>query len=319
MRIPNIKNGLKTLGLATLVTLAHCDMPKKTMSKTMSKDCIEFATKAPAIKLPAENLLSKVLDLNAIIFGKYIDTTDISSAKNLIKDFEGSEQFAMKSKGKKYYQVYYGKADEMADKANRKRGMDVKNLLTVGHGHSQREFIELSGGKKLKIGNLITSNQADSLLDVDLKGKQDTLQMCLRRKISNNEKDAILSYMFNVDWKTLVKSDSTRKISQSFFECLNQGEKGKVQSKFNIIDAGGIVQPGLIQRRLTEMIIFGNGEIYKDTLAQENFATLLKKLPKQSSENYINNISKTLKNYGIDEKKITNLRKEMTTILHPQN
>jgi len=313
MHIPKTKNSIATLSLVALMSCSNPSTTSKNFQK-VAQDTVELTSKT--YKLP---FYTKILDVSSDFYMDLVYKNDLSSTKELIKTLEGGEQYAVTKNGQKYYQVYYGKADKMADKANLKKGLALKNLLTVGHGHSQRDFIELSGGQKLKEGGLITAKQADSLLNADLKAKEHIIDSLIQKPLQKHQRTAILSYLINVDYETLCKKDSTRKISESFFECINKGELGKAQSKFNIITAGGIEHLGLMQRRLIEMVIFGNGKIENDPNAQQSFSNLVKKINAKGSITDINYTLQILKNSGIPETKIKNLKNKMLTILHPQN
>jgi GH24 family phage-related lysozyme (muramidase) len=345
----SLKTGLKAFAVASLVVISPCTrvadkaavgMPKNKITSMLpmrSLSAVNDAIPLPAIynnPLKDSFAIKKIGDLSQkydepfltqisdFVSSKWIalfHDEKIKSAQGLIKTFEAGDVFSKKIHGEKHYQVYYGEADKLADETlSKQEHKVVQPLLTVGHGHTQRGFVEI-GGRKLKEGDFITENQADSLLKSDLDKKSYILKSFTEKPIAQHEKDAMLSYMFNVDWQTLAKSDSTRKVKESFFECFNKNKKGLVQSKFNIVSAGGVEHSGLIQRRLVEMSIFGNGEIYKDADAQQTFISLVKKLNDKKGIKGINQVIQTLKNYGIAEVKAKKLKAQMLAILHPQN
>lgn len=344
----NLKTGLKAITLASVLTVMPCSRHIEKVSKDMPFDKIEFLHNVKPSALPNDAIFSqrpqilvyqdifsmnKVKDLSQKydepFFTKIADALStkwlstfrdkkISSYEDLIKTFEAGDDHSRKIKNQKYYRVYYGKADKIADKNLRKSGNKVLDLLTVGHGHTQRGSISI-GDKLLKEGDYISEYQADSLLRVDVDKKDKILSSFVKNSLKKHEKDAILSYMYNVDWRTLAKSDSTRMVQESFFECFNKGEKGLVQSKFNVISAGGVEQAGLAQRRLIEMLIFGNGKVYEEKEAQQTFKLLVKKINDKKGVKGINQVVQTLKNYGIESAKTNKLKAQMLAVVHPED
>jgi len=348
LRTISLKTSLKAITLASLLTAMPCSKRIEKVSKDIPFDKIELLHNIKPSVLPNDAIFSqrpqilacqdifstnKVKDLSQkydepfftkitdVLSTKWLATfrnKKISSSEDLIKTFEAVDEHSRKIKNKKYYRVYYGKADKIADKNLRRSGQNVLDLLTVGHGHTQRGSISL-GDKLLKEGDYISEYQADSLLSVDLGKKDKILSSFVKNSMKKHEKDAILSYMYNVDWRTLTKSDSTRLVQDSFFECFNKGEKGLVQSKFNVISAGGVEQAGLAQRRLIELLIFGNGQVYEEKQSQQTFKSLVKKINDKKGVKGINQVVQTLKNYGIDPIKTSKLKAQMLAVVHPEN
>lgn len=215
--------------------------------------------------------------------------------KNFIKNFEAGDRHRDEDG---CYVVYYGKADKEADLKNKKK----EPLLTVGHGHSRRGTITV-GHRELKEGDKITSYQADKLFDQDIKAVEDKLKdndgCSLKKTLTQNQNDAIISYGFNTGVEKFCISDDKRDIPESIIECLNKGEFGKAQSKFNIITVGGEMRAGLAKRRIVEMVIFGDGKIYKE--AEATFKKNKEVLQGFKKLKHIYDINKHLKAYGIKE------------------
>ncbi len=218
-----------------------------------------------------------------------------SKMKSYIISEEGGENHMNKDG---MYVVYRGKADKKAD--------EIKNenepLLTVAHGHTGRGKITV-GHRDLKEGDVISQYQAQKLLDDDIdaikKQLTDRGGCKLEKKLTQNQTDAVLSYAMNAGVEKLCESDEKRDIPESMVSCLNKGEFGKAQAKFNIITAGGQLQAGLAKRRIVEMVIFGNGKILPE--AAETFKNNKNGLSGYKKLWHIHKINKALKNYGIDD------------------
>lgn len=267
------------------------------------------AIKAPqlSIVLPKTDSLSlnfsKTPDLKNTDYFTYGSKPAILSGKmeRYIKKQEAGERHTAPD-GR--FIVYYGKADKDADALNKEK----EPLLTVGHGHSQRGAITV-GHRDLKEGDLVSHDQANKLFNDDVNKIQKKLanneDCTLSRKLTQNQSDAIISYGFNVGVDKFCVSDEKRDIPESMMQCLNKGEFGKAQSKFNIITAGGKVRAGLAKRRIVEMVIFGNGKIAKE--AEETFANNKNALSGFKKLKHIYDINKDLKNYGIDDKDRTHV------------
>lgn len=256
--------------------------------------------------IPSARIKPKVFDTVT----KDVFELKFTPAHRLIESFENGNRHSTTIYGKKFYEVYYGKADKIADKI---RNVKDDILLTVGHGHSQRKAVDLANGQA-KLGDYVSKNLADSLFVEDVSAVKKVLDNNIKVKLKPHQEKAILSYGFNADVETFAKSDSTRVIKESLFECINNGQLGKAQSKFNIITAGGVEQAGLIKRRLVEMIIFGDGQIYESKYSQAAFKKLVKKLYEKDQSGF-DEVSKKLEEQSISPKKLEALKAKAEKIV----
>lgn len=278
------------------------------MVKGLIDNSVINAPKANQIKIStdsvSQNSLTSTFSFPKINNLKNVDVLNLnekpavvsSKMKNFIKNLEAGDRHSDENGN---YIVYYGKADKEADLKNKKK----EPLLTVGHGHSGRGTITV-GHRELKEGDKISSYQADKLFEQDIKAIEDKLKdnegCSLTRALTRNQNDAIISYGFNTGVEKFCISDDKRDIPESMIECLNKGELGKAQAKFNIITVGGKAKAGLAKRRIVEMIIFGNGKIYKE--AEATFKTNKEALYGYKKLKHIYDINTHLKDYGINEK-----------------
>lgn len=215
-----------------------------------------------------------------------------------------------------YYQVYKGKADSYIQKQLQK----ADSLLTVGHGNTGRGYITLAGEKKAYEGDYISQYAADSLFNNALNQKDSILRANISKKaykkLKNHEKDATLSYLYNVNETLLSKHNDSRTIPESFFECLENGDRALAQAKFNVMPSSKAVKTGLAKRNLIQMLVFGNGKIYKNEHAQENLHNMLDIIDKKvDSKRRLEEIFDIVKAYGVNEKNLEKTKQEIAEYL----
>lgn len=204
-----------------------------------------------------------------------------------------------------YYKVYCGKADKAIQKAIGKK----QNLVTVGAGITGRDSIALAGGQKAEAGEYISQYVADSLFNSAINQKDSILKANITpetyENLKQHEKDAILTYLYNVNESLLKTHNPKRAIPESFFECLDQGKLAEVQSKFNVIPSSDTAKTGLTKRNLIEMLVFGNGKIYDNKYSIKTFEDALSVIKKRlDSQKIIKEILSTLREYKVDEQNL---------------
>ncbi len=293
---------LKTGTMALLIGVSSCT--KK--PPVLTKDVVEF-TYPTAAKL-IENFENGARH-SVTVFVKdepkrVISKSDISKYK-VVPDTLLEKLKTLPDTVELYYQVYKGKADELIQKKLNKKN----NLLTVAHGTTGRDFIELAGGKKAYEGDFILQKTADSLFNVGLIQKDSILRANISdasyNSLKTNEKDAILSYLYNVSEKLLIKHNPKREIPESFFECLSNGEKGKVQAKFNVMPSHEGAACGLAKRNLVQFLIYGNGEVLNDKFAQKTARNLLDVMKERcDSRKLLKEVFDMVEEYGVDSSKL---------------
>ena len=112
-------------------------------------------------------------------------------------------------------------------------------VWTIGYGHT-------AGVKK---GDKITQLQADTLLFVDLQKFENAINKAVKKPITQNEFDALVSFAFNVGIGNFEKSSLLRLINMGHFELAAQQFE-------RWIYAGGKPLNGLKKRRRAEKTLF---------------------------------------------------------------
>lgn len=204
-----------------------------------------------------------------------------------------------------YYQVFIGKADKAIQKAKGNK----QNLVTVGNGITGRDSITIANKIKAGEGDYISQYTADSLFNNAIIKKDSILRANITpetyKKLKQYEKDAIVTYLYNVDESLLKTQNPNRPITESFFECLNQGKLAEAQSKFNITPSAEEAKVGLTKRNLIQMLVFGNGKIYDNKYSIKTFEDALSVIKKrQDTSRLIKEIITILKEYKVDEKNL---------------
>ena len=112
-------------------------------------------------------------------------------------------------------------------------------VWTIGYGHTTG----------VKQGDKITQLQADTLLIADLEKFEKAVTKLVKKPITQNEFDALVSFAFNVGIGNFEKSTLLRLINRGQFELASkQFERW--------IYAGGKPLTGLKKRRLAEKTLF---------------------------------------------------------------
>lgn len=231
------------------------------------------------------------------------------SNKDIIGVDEISKYVPNDSVGELFYQVYVGSADKAIRKANNKKG----KLVTVGHGITGKEYIELAGNRKAYEGDYISAHSVDSLTKNAIDVRQDIVKKNVTPKtyssLKSYEKDAVVSYLYNVGEKLMKDKVDGKK---SMFEYLANNEKSKTQAQFRVFSSSPNAQTGLAKRNLIQMIIFGNGKIYNHSDAQKNFKKQLSIIKKhENSEALVDEIIDVVEKYGVDAKKFEKTKAQM--------
>lgn len=117
---------------------------------------------------------------------------------------------------------------------------DVAGFNTIGYGHCIRQG---------EIFERISEPQAEALLAADLKTAEDCLCRLVKVRLSQNQFDALASFIYNVGAKAFENS--------TLLKLLNRGEHRLAATEFERwVYAGGKRHPGLISRRKSEKDMF---------------------------------------------------------------
>lgn len=117
-------------------------------------------------------------------------------------------------------------------------------IWTIGYGST---FYK--DGKKVKQGDTISQNQADTLFDTILEKFEKDVKKLIKVKINDNQFGAIISFAYNLGIANLKSSTLLKKINANdFFEASQEFMKWN--------KAGGKVLNGLTIRRKKESVLF---------------------------------------------------------------
>lgn len=241
----------KAVGLSALVGMSSC----------AQKEAGHVALDPPVSKTVELLSMLERGDVHAVRL------SDVPKGKRVLSVDEISQYVPDNNVGELFYQVYVGKADKAIRKANDKSG----DLVTVGHGITGKNCIELAGGVKAHEGDYINAHSVDSIMNTEIGARDSIIHSCVSdstySNLSSNEKDAIVSYLYNVNPNLLKKAPK----GKSFFQYLDEGNKGMVQAKFNVAPSSDVAAAGLAKRNIIQLLIFGDGQVYSNKEAQDNF------------------------------------------------
>ncbi len=113
-------------------------------------------------------------------------------------------------------------------------------VLTIGYGHT----------KGVKVNQSISEKEADRLFSQDIKEFEGYVDRFVKVKLSANQHEALVSFVYNIGPGAFMHSTLLRK--------LNDGDYKGAQGQFiRWNKAGGKVLKGLTRRRKAEAKLFG--------------------------------------------------------------
>ena len=113
-------------------------------------------------------------------------------------------------------------------------------VFTIGYGHT---------GADVKSGMKITQEEAETLLKNDLKAFEKGVQRIIKKELTQNQFDALVSFAYNLGLENLKKS--------TLAKLINQGKIKEASSQFERwVYANGVKLNGLIRRRKAEKELF---------------------------------------------------------------
>ena len=116
-------------------------------------------------------------------------------------------------------------------------------VVTVGYGTTR------INGNSVKLGTKITSDEAEQFLEEDLKLFEDSINKLVSTKLTQNQFDALVSFVYNVGIGNFKKS--------TLLKLLNKGDMTGASKEFLKWDkANGAPLPGLTRRRKAERELF---------------------------------------------------------------
>ena len=294
----NIFSNVKNMGMAAVIGFSSCTHAPKPPVASIHE--ISKGT-----NITTATTTTKLLSMLERGDRHAVKLANVPKNTRVIKANEVSKYIPDGNIGELFYQVYVGKADKAIRKA---KGIKT-DLVTVGQGVAQEEAITLAGGLKAKENDYIRANSVDSLMNLAIKDKEniiiDGIGNSAYKKLKQNQKDAVLSYLYNVEPRILKKCPN----GKSFFEHLKDGEMGKVQAKFNVKASSDKASVGLAKRNLVQMLIFGDGKIYADKKAVRNFRKQVEIIKThEKGEEFLNEALKIAEDYGVNKKNLEKTR-----------
>ena len=119
---------------------------------------------------------------------------------------------------------------------------------TIGYGHTS-----MAGPPKVTPGMTITKAEGEKILKRDLKKYEDAVKRWVRVPLSQEQFDALTSFVYNVGEGNFKKSSVLKRV--------NQGRFDDVPARLMLWNkAGGRVLKGLTRRRSAEGELFASGE-----------------------------------------------------------
>ena len=113
-------------------------------------------------------------------------------------------------------------------------------VFTIGYGHT---------GADVKSSMKITQEEAETLLKNDLKAFERGVQRIIKKELTQNQFDALVSFAYNLGLENLKKS--------TLAKLINQGKIKEASSQFERwVYANGVKLNGLIRRRKAEKDLF---------------------------------------------------------------
>jgi lysozyme len=142
--------------------------------------------------------------------------------------------------------------------------MDCLGIWTVGYGHALKvdgEFLrgEADKSRAYEMFPNLTELQASVLLQADLMERERHIDG-LKLNLSQNEFDALVSFVYNVGSKNLRDSSLLK------FLCSGNWSDSDIKWAFSLYNKGRVngilkVLPGLIKRRRSEAELFLTGNL----------------------------------------------------------
>ena len=116
-------------------------------------------------------------------------------------------------------------------------------VMTIGYGTTRIK------GNKVKEGMLITTEEAEVFLEEDLKTFEDAVNRNVLVDMTQNQFDALVSFVYNLGPSNLEKSTLLKKVNSNLFEAAAEEflKWDKVKGKR---------LPGLSRRRKAESTLF---------------------------------------------------------------
>lgn len=128
-------------------------------------------------------------------------------------------------------------------------------VLTIGYGHTNN----------VRLDDVLTQDEAEKLLDIDIKIKENELNKLIKVPVTQNQYDALISLLFNIGVGNFRTSTLLRLLNQKNYKgagerflLVNNSAKTK-EDKYRgsfVFDNRKKVLDGLVKRRAEEKELF---------------------------------------------------------------
>ncbi len=189
------------------------------------------------------NIKDKTTQKNTVTKDRTIKIKTLPSQKGRVfyaKNLKPSSQaINLIKKREKFVSYTYDDLDKYNPRKFIKKGMKYKGTLTIGYGHT----------RGVKPGMQLSKKDAEKLLVKDMKSAVKAVKKHVKVKITQNQFDALVSFVFNVGERAFKDSQLLKYINANRFkDASNQFPLWKVSN--------GQVCRGLINRRAEERKVF---------------------------------------------------------------
>ncbi len=118
--------------------------------------------------------------------------------------------------------------------------LDPVGIPTICYGHT---------GPEVRMGLIYTKDQCETILIKDIAIHRRGIEKCVKAPITPNQRDAVVSFAFNVGVSRACNSTMVRHLNAG-----NYTAAAKEFPKWKF--AGGKALPGLVKRRAAEQALF---------------------------------------------------------------
>lgn len=128
-------------------------------------------------------------------------------------------------------------------------------VLTIGYGHTNN----------VRLDDVLTQDEAEKLLDIDIRIKENELNKLIKVPVTQNQYDALISLLFNIGVGNFRTSTLLRLLNQKNYKgagerflLVNNSAKTK-EDKYRgsfVFDNRKKVLDGLVKRRAEEKELF---------------------------------------------------------------
>lgn len=126
--------------------------------------------------------------------------------------------------------------------------LDVADIPTIGYGTTI-----YASGKKVKLGDRITEDRAEMELKVKLKGFAEVVDNLVKVDLTQNQFDALVSFVYNVGGASLASSTLLKRLNtKDYLGAANEFLRWNKAT----VKGTRVAVAGLTRRRVAERTLF---------------------------------------------------------------